>query len=68
MPGRALYLFTLPEAVGGELELIRQMRPLWGPILVISNIILDKSSRDVGTGSLTSSSGTLFLQPRETCV
>lgn len=35
---------------------------------MISNIILDSSDRGVGTGPLTPSSGTLFLQPRETRV
>lgn len=42
--------------------------PLWGPMLVISNIILDSSGSDVGTSPLAPSSGTLFLQPRETRV
>lgn len=51
----------------GSWDLVLQVRPLWGPIFVISNIILDRSSRSVGTGSLTSP-GTLFLQPRETRV
>lgn len=44
------------------------MRPLWGPILVISDMILDSSGGDVGTSPLAPSSGTLFLQPGETRV
>lgn len=52
----------------GSWDLVLQLRPVWGPIFVLSNIILDRSGRSVGTGSLTSSAGTFFLQPRETRV
>lgn len=47
VPDRALCLLTLPEAVEDSWNLVLLLRPTWGPILVIANIILDRSSRGI---------------------
>lgn len=65
MPGRALCFLTLPEALGGELELGSTDDALVGAHLCDLQHSLGQLGRGLGTGPFTHSSGTLFLQLRE---